>query len=80
MIENVKRKFNIDDIWSIESHINCAFDNKWHLTTDQVKGMPLYYKERCVGKLTDADRDLIYGYVFDGSVLYKDKSLLSFVL
>lgn len=64
---------NIDDIWCTEEFINVAMNNTEHLTTEQVENKPIKDENGVtIGRLTDADEDLIYGIVFSVSSIYKD--------
>ncbi len=63
----------IDDIWCTKSFVNVAMNNINHLTTKEVKGKPIKDEKGVViGRLTDADDELIYGIVFSIYSIYKD--------
>lgn len=63
----------IDDIWCNEEFINVAMNNIYHLTMEQVENKPIKDENGVtIGRLTDADKDLIYGIVFSIYSIYKD--------
>lgn len=66
----------IDDIWCTEGFVNVAMNNTDHLTTEQVENKPIKDENGVIiGRLTDADEDLIYGIVFSISSIYKDTTI-----
>lgn len=69
----------IDDIWCNEEFINVAMNNIYHLTTEQVENKSIKDENGVtIGRLTDADEDLIYGIVFSISSIYKDTTPASY--
>lgn len=80
MINEVKRKYVIEELVPLADCFDCSFLNKWKLTTEQVQGFPIYLNDRIVGRLLDADEERIYGYVTDGRILYQQNTALSFVV
>lgn len=69
----------IDHIWCNEEFINVAMNNIYHLTTEQVENKPIKDENGVmIGRLTDADEDLIYGIVFNVSSIYKDTTPASY--
>lgn len=63
----------VDDIWCTEEFVNIAMNNTEHLSTEQVENKPIRDENGVtIGRLTDADEDLIYGIVFSISSIYKD--------
>ena len=59
--------------------INVAMNNIYHLTTEQVENKPIKDENGVmIGRLTDADEDLIYGIVFNVSSIYKDTTPASY--
>lgn len=66
----------IDDIWCTEGFVNVVMNNTDHLTTEQVENKPIKDENGVIiGRLTDADKDLIYGIVFSISSIYKDTTI-----
>ena len=45
--------------------INIKFKNRYHLTTDQVKGKPIIEGDEIVGVIDYADNYFIYGHLYN---------------
>ena len=55
-----------------EEFVNITAENPFHLTTEQVKHMPIVKNNIPIGHLIEADEDCLYGIIYNLYVFYKD--------
>lgn len=70
----MKKEIKASDIHIVSEFIEIHIDNVYGLTNDQIEGKPILDENgKMIGKLIDADEEIIYGILYYVSKLYERK-------
>lgn len=75
---NIIYEIDRNDIWCSEEFVRIKINNSFGLTTEQVKNEPLMDRRnkpysRIVGHLLEADKEYIYGIMYNPADLFDDR-------